>query len=68
MPCNVCVSGTPVCPYCRSVDFYALPAPDRRCHCNSCNRNFINPYCMSEVEMASAAASGQLDGQPAAEV
>lgn len=66
MACNTCVSGTPTCPYCGSVDFAPLPAPSIKCHCNSCNRNFLKPYCMSDIEMAAAAASGKLDGEVAA--
>ena len=52
MSCT-CTSGTPVCPYCWSVNIGPYPPKPIVCQCEDCVRLFTKPYCISDAELAS---------------
>jgi len=63
MSCE-CTSGTPVCPYCWSLNIAPNPLYPKLCKCapapDGCGRSFVNAYCLTDAQLQAAVESGKI--------
>lgn len=59
MSCD-CTSGTPACPYCLSLNIHVDVQYPKLCKCDTCNRRFVNAYCLSDAQLQEAVESGKI--------